>query len=594
MRDGTQLFTAVYVPKDASRTYPIMLERTPYSLAPYGADAYPDRLGPSEAFARDGFIFASQDVRGRFMSEGLFVDMRPHRQAKRTARDTDESSDTWDTIDWLVKHVPNNNGRVGMWGISYDGFFVAAGMIDAHPALKAASPQAPIGDCYLGDDCYHNGVLWLPHNFSFYNAFFHERAGGPSPPVEPARFAYGTPDGYDYYLQMGAVGNSKALIQPPNKYWNDTVDHTTYDDFWQQRAITRFFRQLPPAVMTVGGWFDAEDLSGALRVFRAAEKVSPADNHLVMGPWRHGGWAAGEGDRLGNLSFGSNTAAFYRQQIEFAFFLARLKDAKAPALPKASVFQTGSNRWRQFAEWPPRVAAPVTYHFAQRGALVTQAPAAGPDAFDEYVSDPSRPVPFVSEITQNMPPDYMTEDQRFAARRPDVLVYQTEPLAEDVSVAGPIDVSLFVSTTGTDSDFVVKVIDVYPGDDVSPASVSQDGEAPGEGRAAVSPVKMGGYQQLVRGEPFRGKFRHGFERAEAFEPGKIASIRYTMPDACHTFRKGHRIMVQVQSSWFPLGDRNPQTFTDIPTAKPADFRKATERVYRTEAAASGITLLVER
>lgn len=595
MRDGTKLFTAVYVPKDASRTYPIMFDRTPYSVSPYGQDAYPERLGPSEAFAREGFIFASQDVRGRFMSEGVFVDIRPHLPEKRSARDADESTDTWDTVEWLVKHVPNNNGRVGMWGISYDGFFVAAGMIDAHPALKAASPQAPIGDCYMGDDCYHNGVLWLPHNFSFYNGFFQVRRGGPSEPVEPVPFVYGTPDGYDYYLRMGSVGHSKALIHPPNTYWDDILDHTTYDDFWRQRAITRFFRRLPPSVMTVGGWFDAEDLSGALRVFRAVEKIAPADNHLVMGPWQHGGWAAGKGSGLGNLSFASNTAEFYRQQIEFPFFMERLKDARETALPKAFVFQTGSNRWRRFDEWPPRRATAVTYRFAEHGGLSAQAPPSHADGFDEYVSDPSRPVPFLGHIAQNMPPDYMTEDQRFAARRPDVLVYQTEPLEADVSVTGPIDVTLFVSTTGTDSDFVVKVIDVYPGDYADPAGTSapRDDDAAGEGRPAGD-AKMGGYQQLVRGEPFRGKFRDSFERPEPFQPGVMTTIRYTMPDVCHTFRKGHRIMVHVQSSWFPLGDRNPQTFTDIPTAKPADFRKATQRVYRTDAAASGISLLVER
>lgn len=596
MRDGAKLFTAVYVPKAASRPVPIMLQRTPYSIAPYGADGYPERLGPSEAFAREGFIFASQDVRGRFMSEGVFVDVRPHQPVKRDARDIDESTDTWDTIDWLIKNVPNNNGRVGMWGISYGGFYVAAGIVDAHPALKAASPQAPIGDCYMGDDCYHNGVLWLPHNFSFYNAFFQERVGGPARPGEFPEFDYGTPDGYDYYLRIGPVGNSKALIHPRNRYWDATVDHTTYDEFWQARAITRFFRRLPPAVMTVGGWFDAEDLSGALGVFRAAEQASPSDNHLVMGPWRHGGWAYGPGDRLGNLSFSSKTAEHYREHIEFPFFMERLKGSAGARLPKASVFETGTNRWRQFDQWPPRQAQPVTYYFSANGALSRgERPTdGGADAFDEYVSDPARPVPFVGHVVQNMPSDYMTEDQRFAATRPDVLVYRTEPLAADVTVAGPIAVQLFVSTTATDSDFVVKVIDVYPGDYRDPNAARGGGSGGGEEEAGASEVKMGGYQQLVRGEPFRGKFRNSFEHPEPFEPGKLSTIRYTMPDVCHTFRKGHRIMVQVQSSWFPLGDRNPQTFTDIPNAKPSDFRKATERVYRGNDAASGVTLLVER
>jgi len=592
MRDGVKLFTAVYVPKDPGGPYPIMLERTPYSIEPYGLNAYPDRLGPSEAFAREGFIFAYQDVRGRFMSEGEFVDLRPHRPDRKGPRDIDESTDTWDTIDWLVKHVPNNNGRVGLSGISYDGFFVAAGMIDAHPALRAASPQAPVADCYLGDDCYHNGVLWLPHNFSFFT-FFEARAGGPARPGEIARFDYGTPDGYDYYLRLGSVASSKTRLLRPNPYWNSIVDHTTYDAFWKARSITNFFRRLPSSIMTVGGWFDAEDLSGALRVFRAAEKIAPADNHLVMGPWQHGGWAYAAGDRLGNLDFASKTGEFYRERIEFPFFMERLKDKPADEpLPKAWVFQTGSNRWRQFAEWPPRQSAPTAFYLSERGGLSAgrKPPASG--GFDEYVSDPARPVPFVGFVTQNVPSDYMTEDQRFAAKRPDVLVYQTQVLAADLSVAGPIDVRLFVSTTGTDSDFVVKVIDVYPGDYPDPPA-----PAGGEPAAPVSrpgPGRMAGYQQLVRGEPFRGKFRNGFEKPEPFEPERVATIAFTMPDVCHTFRKGHRLMVQVQSSWFPLGDRNPQTFTDIPNAKPADFRKATQRVYRAADAASAITLMVER
>lgn len=594
MRDGAKLFTAVYVPKDTSRPYPIMLERTPYSVGSYGADTYPERLGPSEAFAREGFIFAQQDVRGRFMSEGVFVDLRPHQAEKRSPRDIDEASDTWDTIDWLVKHVPNNNGRVGMSGISYNGFYVAAGMIDAHPALKAASPQAPIGDCYLGDDCYHNGVLWLPHNFSFYT-FFQERSGGPARPASGGRFEFGTPDGYDYYMGIGPVANSKALLRPQNPYWNNAVNHTTYDDFWKARSITRFFRQLPPSVMTVGGWFDAEDLSGALRVFRHAETAS-ADNHLVMGPWQHGGWAYVDGDRLGNLYFASKTGQFYREQIELPFFVERLKGKPGEALAKAVVFQTGSNRWRRFTEWPPRQVTPLTFYLGAQGSLAAgKAPIAGADAFDEYVSDPAKPVPFVGYTTLNVPSDYMTEDQRFAARRPDVLVYQTEPLTEDINVAGPIEVKLFVSTTGTDSDFVVKVIDVYPNDYPNPPAPAGGSSAVAAAqRPASNAVKMGGYQQLVRGEPFRGKFRNGFEKPEPFEPGKMTTLAFTMPDICHTFRKGHRLMVQVQSSWFPLGDRNPQVFTDIPNAKPSDFRKATQRVHRSPIGPSGITLLVER
>jgi putative CocE/NonD family hydrolase len=594
MRDGVRLFLSVYVPKYLGGPYPIMLERTPYSIEPYGIDSYADRLGPSEAFARERFIFAYQDVRGRFMSEGEFVDMRPHRPDKKTPRDTDESTGTWDTIDWRVRHVPNNNVRFGLSGISYAGCYVAARMSDAHPALKAASPQAPVADCYFGDDCYHNGVLWLPHNFSFYT-FFEERAGGPARPAEVAPCDYGTPDGYDYYLRVGSVARTKTLLRRPNRYWNNTVDHTTYDDFWKARSITNFFRRLPPSVMTVGGWFDAEDLSGALRVFRAAEKVAPTDNHLVMGPWQHGGWAYAPGDRLGNLYFASKTGEFYRERIEFPFFLQRLKDTpNDQPLPKAWVFQTGSNRWRQFAEWPPRQAAPVSFYLSGQGGLSAGQKPSGPGSFDEYVSDPARPVPFVGFVTQNMPSDYMTEDQRFAAKRPDVLVYQTEVLADDLSVAGPVEVKLFVSTTGTDSDFVVKVIDVYPGDHPDPPPAAGQSAATPASRSGSGVSRMSGYQQLVRGEPFRGKYRNSFETPEPFEPGRVTTMVFTMPDVCHTFRKGHRLMVQIQSSWFPLGDRNPQTFTDIPNAKPSDFRRVTQRVYRAADAASAITLMVER
>lgn len=582
MRDGKRLFTSVYVPKDRSKTYPIMLLRTPYSVRPYGIDNYRETVGPSEHFMKDGFIVVYQDVRGRYMSEGDWVEVRPHNPAKGP-KDVDESTDTWDTIDWLVKHIPANNGKVGMWGISYPGFYVSAGMIDAHPALVAASPQAPVTDYYLGDDSFHNGAFLLAHNFSFYVRFL-PRPGGPERPQEQTNFDYGTQDGYDFYLRMGPLANSNTkYLKGANPYWNINLDHPNYDAFWQARSIWKHFKGIKPAVMTVGGWFDAEDLQGPLRTYQTIEKSTPgATNTIVMGPWTHGSWSRGAGDKVGHVPFGQNTSEWYREQVEFAFFAKHLKGRDA-AIPEALMFNTGVNEWRRHEAWPPASAMPRTLHLGARGALGWEAPAAA-DGFDEYVSDPSRPVPLVGYTAPNMPGDYMTADQRFASQRPDVLVYETAPLDGDVTIAGPIDVALHVSTTGTDADFVVKLVDVYPGDFPSPELPRG---APGY------PVRMGGYQQLVRGEPFRGKYRNSFEKPEAFVPGQPATIRFSMPDAYHTFRRGHRIMVQVQSSWFPFIDRNPQTFVDITKATEADFVKRTHRVYRSAARPSSLTVRVE-
>lgn len=586
MRDGVRLFTSIYVPKDESQSYPILLNRTPYSVGPYGEDQYRPFLGPSEAFAHEGFIFAMQDVRGRYMSEGKFVEVRPHNAVKKSPQDIDESTDTYDTIDWLIKHVKNNSGKVGMHGISYPGFYVAAGMIDSHPALKAASPQAPIGDYFMGDDSFHNGAFMLAANFGFY-AFFVERKGDPAPPPRQSTgVEYGTPDGYEFYLKMGPLAQSNVkYFKEPNPYWNMNLEHTTYDDFWKARAIVRQLKNVTPAVMTVGGWFDAEDLAGPLKVFRVVEGLgTAASNMLVMGPWSHGGWSRGDGQKLGNLDFAAKTGEFYRNQIEFPFFLYHLKGKGEPKLPKAYLFETGTNQWRKFDAWPPKDAVRRTLYFTARGKLAAAAPVE--DSFDEYVSDPSKPVPYLGYIHLGMRGDYMTEDQRFASERPDVLVYETEPLERDLTVTGPVHASLTVSTSGTDSDFVVKLLDVYPGNLPEPERAPQSPPPPGNA------VHMGGYQQLVRGEPFRGRFRNSFEKPEAFVPGKRAKIEYDLPDVCHTFRRGHRLMVQVQSSWFPLVDRNPQTFVEIPYAKESDFVKATQHVYRGPSGASAVSFAV--
>jgi uncharacterized protein len=588
MRDGVRLFTSVYVPKDASpsRPYPILLLRTPYSVAPYGSDAYPAAVGPSEAAAKEGFIFVYQDVRGRYMSEGTFVDVRPHNPAKGP-RDVDESSDTWDTIEWLLKKLPCDNGRVGMWGISYPGFYAAMGLVDAHPALVAVSPQAPIADWFVGDDFHHNGALFLPHAFNFMSSFGKPR---PEPTTKRStRFDHGTSDGYRFFLEAGPMPNyDRRYLKGEVAFWKEILSHETYDDFWKARNTRPHLKAVRPAVLTVGGWFDAEDLFGALETYKAIERQSPgADNRLVMGPWPHGGWARTTGEALGRVRFGQATAKFFQDEIELPFFRHHLEGgADDPKLPEAWVFETGRNEWHALDAWPPRDAKPLELFLSTRGTLSRAAPADAADAFDEYVSDPGKPVPFTEETSTDMTREYMVDDQRFAARRPDVLAYQTEPLEEDLTVAGPITARLHVATTGTDSDWVVKLIDVYPDD-----YPLQEGE-PSGGSGPPARSKMGGYQQLVRGEPFRGKFRKGLDRPEPFVPGQVEAVEFTMPDAFHTFRRGHRVMVQVQSSWFPLVNLNPQRFVDINAATEADFTKATQQVWRTAARPSLVRLSV--
>jgi putative CocE/NonD family hydrolase len=598
MRDGAKLFTAVYVPKDViseGKTYPMMMTRTPYSVRPYGVDQYPAAMGPSEFFAREKFIFVYQDARGRFMSEGEYVPMRPYKPVKSGPKDIDESTDTYDSIDWLVKHVPGNTGKVGIWGISQPGFYASAAMLDPHPALVAVSPQAPVTDYYLGDDSYHNGAFMLAHRFSFYMGF-KLRDGDPAPPpTATTPFDYGTPDGYDFYLNMGTLANAdEKYFQHKHALWSLNIQHPTYDEVWQSRAIWKYLKGIKPAVMLVGGWFDQEDLQGPLRQFEFMEKhTPPATDMLVMGPWIHGGFARGDGERVGNMTFGSKTGAYYREKIEFPFFLYELKGKGDGKFPRANVFQTGLNEWRRFDAWPPKNAQPKTIYLDAKGRLGWQQPATA--VFDEYVSDPNKPVPYISHVVMGVRSDYMTEDQRFASTRPDVLVYKTEPLENDVTVMGPISVDLKVSTTGTDSDFVVKVIDVYPGDfpdyDAAPPTA---GVAPAIAarNQPANVIKMGGYQQLVRGEPFRGKFRKSFEKPVAFEPGKPERITFRLPDVAHTFRAGHRIMVQIQSSWFPLTDRNPQKFMDIQNALMTDFVKATQKVFTGGPEGSRVQFLV--
>ena len=594
MRDGVHLFTAVYVPKDGSQAYPFLILRTPYSVAPYGEDQYRKGLGPSPEFEKSGYIFVFQDVRGRYMSEGEFVEMRPHIDHKQSKHDVDDSSDLYDTIDWLLKNVPNNNGNAGIWGISYPGFYTSASIIDSHPALKAASPQAPMTDLFKGDDAYHGGTFMLEANFGFYSSF-KPQENPQLPPKTFVPFDYGTKDGYEFYLKVGPIGNLSKYLVGRSALWDDQLHHDTYDNYWKVRNLAPHMNNIHCAVLTVGGWFDAEDLQGPFSTFHSIDQKNPGIfNALVVGPWVHGGWARLDGEHLGRVEFAANTGDYYRSNILFPFFEQYLKGAGDAKLPKAYVFETGTNVWRKYSAWPPKNAEAKILYFRAHGELSFDPPGASEStevsestAYDEYVSDPAKPVPFVSYQATDVPQEYMVSDQRFAASRTDVLVYQTPVLQQDVTIAGPISARLFVSTSGTDSDFDVKLIDVYPQDYPDSKLDSRAEEKP---RTDVPPpaFTMGGYQQLVRGEPFRGKFRHSFEKPEPFTPGKVEEVDTTFPDVNHTFRRGHRIMVQVQSSWFPLTDRNPQTFVDIPDAKAGDFVKATERIYHTKSEPSGI------
>lgn len=581
MRDGVKLFTAIYSPRDTSRTYPIMLTRTPYSVAPYGKDAYRESLGPSLLFQNELYIFVYQDVRGRLMSEGEFINVRPHKTKKAGPSDIDESSDTYDTIEWLLKNVPNNNGRVGMSGTSYPGFYTTMGILSGHPALKAASPQAPIADWFIGDDFHHNGALFLPHAFNFFSGFGLPR---PKPATEgqPRRFSHGTPDGYRFFLDLGPVANAdKKYLKGEISFWNEMMAHPNYDEFWQARNVVPHLKNVTTTVMTVGGWFDAENLYGALNTYQGIERQNPGIyNTLVMGPWFHGGWHRSDGDSLGDVNFGAKTSFYYRENLELPFFNCLLKDKCDRRPPEAAVFETGSNKWKTYDHWPPTNTETRALYLQARGGLSFQAPQITTgNAFEEYLSDPAHPVPSTNSTAIGMTREYMVEDQRFAATRPDVLVYQTEILDQDITLAGPIKVTLFVSTSGTDSDFVVKLIDVFPNDTPDPE--------PNPGG-----VRLGGYQMMVRGEPMRAKFRNSYSKPEAMIPGKITKIEFTMPDVNHSFLRGHRIMVQVQSSWFPLVDRNPQKFVDINRATESDFQKATQRVYHSGSNGSYLTLRV--
>lgn len=581
MRDGIKLYTVIYTPKDHSQSYPFLIERTPYSAGPYGAGAYAGRLGPNEALMKEKYIFVYQDVRGRYMSEGTNLEVTPYIPNKHSNTDVDESSDTYDTVDWLVKNIPHNNGRAGLYGISYPGFYATASLPGAHPAIRAVSPQAPVTDEFIGDDANHNGAFFLLDNFSFMNYFGKERSG----PVEkyegtvfPVNF---NNDVYGFFMKMGPVKNSQSPAYFNNRsyIWNEYLQHDTYDQYWQKRNIRPHLKNITIPTMVVGGWFDSEDLFGALHTYEAIEKQSPVNkNFLVMGPWTHGGWARNNWTRFGSYEFGSNTSGYFQDSLQTCFFNFFLKDKGSFDAAEATVFETGGNQWRHFDQWPPKGITEVTYYLGA-GKKLSPKKTNPREAFDEYISDPANPVPYTGKVQGSRNNEYMIEDQRFAASRNDVLVYESPELTEDLTVTGKIVATLFAGISTTDADFVIKLIDVVPESEIPSSYAMQNADGKG-------------FQRLVRAEVMRGKFRNNYTTPEPFTPGKVTKVSVNLNDVCHTFKKGHKLMVQVQSSWFPLTDRNPQQFMRIPDADEKDFQPSTIRIYHNSQYPSSITLPV--
>jgi putative CocE/NonD family hydrolase len=547
MRDGVRLFTSVYLPKDTTQLYPILLQRTPYSVAPYGESDYKRRLGPNPLFATEKYIYVYQDVRGRHMSEGQFHEMTPAIDNKKDNSQVDESSDTYDTVDWLLKNIHNNNGKVGIYGISYPGFYATASLPNAHPAIKAVSPQAPVTDEFDGDDVNHRGAFFLMDNFSFEN-FFDAPRSGPRQQDPPVDSTLRINDVYDFYLKTGALHNFNDLyFHNKAKIWNEYLQHSTKDEYWQARNIRPHLKDVKPATLLVGGWFDAEDMFGALNTYKAIEQQNPNNqNRLVMGPWTHGAWEAGRWDHFAGYDFGQDLNTKF-QQLEFDFFNYYLKGKGNFDAGEATIFVTGSNEWKTFNAWPPKELNQQTWWLNKDHQLLLQK--SNIEGKDDYVSDPSNPVPYIDKRSDDRLNEYMAADQRFASGRSDVLYYESDVLSDDITLLGPLTAKLYVSISGTDADFVVKLIDVSP-----------DGFQP---------------QQLVRAEVLRGKFRNSFEKPEPFVPNQPTQVNLQLNDVAHTFLKGHKIMIQIQSSWFPLVDRNPQQFMNIPTAQDSDFKKET-------------------
>ncbi len=586
MRDGVKLFTSVYLPKDNSEPHPILMNRTPYSCAPYGENnfrAFWDNHW--KFYMRRNYIIVIQDVRGRWMSEGDFVDVRPYIPNK-TGNQVDEASDTYDAIEWLVNNLPSNNKKVGIFGISYPGFYSTMAALSNHPSLVAVSPQAPVTDWFMGDDFHHNGAFFQMDGFAFYSSFGKPRPKPTS--VGSPGFDFPTRDAYKFYLEAGSTKRLAELIGDSIAFWHEMYKHPNYDAWWQARNVRNFVNNIPAHTNTlvVGGLFDAEDTYGAWRTYEAIEKKAKNNNKVVMGPWYHGQWARGDGSQLGNVKFGSNTSHYYQNDIEIPFFMHHLEGkANIDHLQEATVFFTGENKWRSFNQWPASQVK-MTPIYLNTGEKLSWNKPAAKASFSEYISDPSKPVPYTEDVHFSRTIAYMTDDQRFANRRTDVLSFQTEVLTEDVTLGGTVIANLLTSISTTDADFVVKLIDVFPSD------FNYPGDKAGQGRLGGGSYPMGDYQMLVRGEIMRGRFRNSFELPEAFKPGKIETVKFELPDVAHTFKKGHRIMIQIQSSWFPLVDRNPQQFVDIYNANPSDYIKSNIRIWHDEKNASSIILPV--
>lgn len=578
MRDGVELYTIVYTPKTPAEPVPVMLYRTPYSIAPYEPDAFVNPLGPSVEFDRAGYVFVYQDVRGQFKSQGDFEVIRPLSPSPKGPTDVDESTDNYDTIEWVLDNVEGHTGKVGQWGISYSGWQALMGMVDAHPALAASSPQASPSDMFIGDDWHHNGAFRIMYAFSWLagNA---RRRDAPTEQRGEA-FDYGTDSGYDFFLQAGAASNIDELyFQGDVPAWNDFMEHGTYDDYWQRQNALPHLGDIDHPILNVAGWFDTEDFYGPMSIYRTIEERNPGtENTLAVGPWLHGGWRRMLGDHLGCIEFEDQTSVNFQQEVQFPFFEHHLRGADGWDAPEAVVFETGSNEWQTYPTWPPGEIESVSLYLGEGGTLTFDPPVI-PEGSDSYTSDPNAPVPFSAENRTTLGHLWKVEDQRFASERPDVLVYSSEPLEEDLTIAGPILADIFVSTTGTDSDWVVKLIDVYPDD------------APG---SQFCEVPMGGFQMHLAGEVMRGRFRNSFSDPEPMVPGAVTPIQIDLRDRYHTFKAGHRIMVHVQSSWFPAYDRNPQQFVDIYRASAEDYQVAVQRVYRSTQYPSRVTVGVLR
>ena len=579
MRDGIKLYTVIYVPKDQSKKYPFLIERTPYSARPYGENNYAKKIGPNEALMHEKYIFVYQDVRGRYMSEGHNKEVTPYIPNKKSNKDVDESSDTYDTMDWLLKNIKNNSGRAGLYGISYPGFYATASLPGAHPSIKAVSPQAPVTDEFIGDDANHNGAFFLLDNFMFMNYFGKERSG-PTEDYGASVFASKINDVYQFFLNLGPIKNSQSTkyFNHRSYIWNEYLAHDSYDHYWEKRNIRPHLKNIKIPTLVVGGWFDAEDLFGSLHTYEAIEKQSPVNkNFLVMGPWTHGAWARNGWTKFGTYDFGSNTSEYFQDSLQTKFFNYFLKDKGSWNTSEATVFETGKNRWQHFKQWPPENIVDLVYYLNSNRSL-SVIKNNSTKSLDQYVSDPANPVPYTAKVQGRRNNEYMIEDQSFAASRNDVLVYESPVLNEDITIAGPIVADLFTSISTTDADFIVKLIDVVPANEINESS---------------SETKYSnGLQRLVRAEVMRGKFRNNYKKPEPFVPGKISEVKINLNDACHTFKKGHKIMVQVQSSWFPLVDRNPQKFMRIPDANESDFQKSTIHIYHDKNHPSKIVLPV--